>query len=107
MQYPDWREEEVGHAGELVPAEERVLTAPFECLEPAPANLSDKPPQARIVARDSVVVEMPFEHLSHPRAGLRDGVMHSFAQLHLDRLQLSYHPLLDRLAPDDERAPCA
>src|SRR6516225_2092320 len=59
VQYPDWREEAVGHAGELVPAEERVLTAPFECLEPAPANLSDKPPQARIVARDGVVVEMP------------------------------------------------
>ena len=86
VQYPDWREETIGHAGELVPTEERPLASPFERLELAPANLSNEPPQARVVARDRVVVEMPFEHPFHPRAGLDDGVVHSSAQLHLDRL---------------------
>jgi hypothetical protein len=51
VQYPDWREEAIGHADELVPMKERTrtLTAPFEGLQPAPANLSDEPPQARVL----------------------------------------------------------
>jgi hypothetical protein len=44
---------------------------------------------------------MPLQHLLHPSSGLRDGVVHTFAQLHLDRLELGSHALLDRLAPDD------
>ena len=36
----------------------------------------------------AIVVQMPFEHLFQPCSGLGNGVMHSFAQLHLDRLQL-------------------
>src|SRR6516164_3787920 len=70
MEYLDWREEGVGHAGELIPVKERPLAAPFERLQPAPADLGHEPPQAWSVARDGVVVEMPFEHLCHPRAGL-------------------------------------
>ena len=32
-----------------------------------------------------------------------DGIVHSFAQLHLQRPMLCHYPFLDRLAPDDER----
>jgi hypothetical protein len=32
VQYPNWREEAVGHVGELIPMKERPLTAPFERL---------------------------------------------------------------------------
>jgi len=46
--------------------------------------------RARIIARDGVVIQMSFEHLTYPRAGPGDGVVHSSAQLHLDRLQLSH-----------------
>src|SRR5215470_5169054 len=34
-------------------------------------------------------------------------VLKRFAQLHLDGLELGSHALLDRLAPDDKRAPLA
>src|SRR5947209_3089325 len=76
VQYPNRREEAVGHAGELLPVKECPLAAPFEGLEPAPADLGNEPPQARVIARDGVVLEMPCEHLFHPRAGLGDGVVH-------------------------------
>src|SRR5262245_21753269 len=52
VQYPDWREEAVSHAGELLPVKEGPLAASFECLQPAPADLGDEPPQARGVTRD-------------------------------------------------------
>ncbi len=60
-----------------------------------------------MIARDGVVVQMPLQHLLHPRSGLRDGFVHGLAQLHLDRLELGSHALLDRLAPDDKRTPLA
>jgi hypothetical protein len=104
VQYLDRREEVIGHAGELIPMKERPLASPFQRFQPAPANLSHEPPHAFVVARQ---VEMPFEHPFHPRSGLGDGVMHTFSQLHLGGLQLSQNPLLDRLAPDDERTPLA
>src|SRR5712692_2056320 len=107
MQYPDRREEAVGGGGELLPAHKCTLAASLERLEPAPSHLVEVPPQARAVSGNSIVVQVPFEHLIQPCPGLGDGVMHSFAQLHLDRLQLSQHPLLDRPAPDDKRAPFA
>src|SRR5262245_48698835 len=47
---------------------------------------------------------MPLQYLLHPRSGLRDGVAHALAQLHLDRLELGSHPFLNRLA---ERSPLA
>jgi hypothetical protein len=46
-----------------------------------------------MVTRDSEVVQMPLQHLLHPSSGLRDGVMHTFAQLQLDRLELGSHIL--------------
>src|ERR1700690_54440 len=79
----------------------------LERLEPAPSHLVEVPPQARAVSGNRIVVQVPFEHLIQPCPGLGNRVVHSSAQLHLDRLQLSQHPLLDRLAPDDERAPFA
>src|SRR6202035_6088870 len=97
----------VGDAGELLPAHERTLAASLERLEPAPSHLVEVPPQTRAVTGNGIVVQVPFKHLSQPRPGLGNGVVHSLAALHLDRLQLSQHPLLDRLAPDDERAPFA
>jgi hypothetical protein len=42
VQYPDWREEAVGHASKLIPVKECPLAAPFERLEPAPADLGKK-----------------------------------------------------------------
>src|SRR5712671_715262 len=107
MQYPDRREEAVGGAGELLPAHECALAASFERLEPTPSHLVEVPPQARAVSGNGIVVQMPFEHPIQPRPGLGNGVVHSFAQLHLDLLELLQHPLLDRLAPDNERAPFA
>src|SRR5262245_20403655 len=50
VQYPDRREEAAGHADELLPVKECMLAAPFEGLEPAPADLGNEPPQARVVA---------------------------------------------------------
>src|ERR1700674_5818044 len=107
MQYPDRREEAAGDAGELFPAHECTLAASLERLEPAPSHLVEVPPQARAVSGNGIVVQMPFEHPLQPCSGLGNGVVHSFAQLHLDLLQLLQHPLLVRLAPDDERAPFA
>src|SRR6266853_4682925 len=107
MQYPDRREEAVGGAGELLPAHECTLAASFERLEPTPSHLVEVPPQARAVSGNGIVVQVPFEHPLQPCSGLGNGVVHSFAQLHLDLLQLLQHPLLYRLAPDNERAPFA
>src|SRR5260370_14477634 len=107
MQYPDRREEAVGGAGELLPAHECTLAASFGRLEPTPSHLVELPPHARAVSGNGIVVQVPFEHPLQPCSGLGNGVVHSFAQLHLDLLQLLQHPLLDRLAPDNERAPFA
>jgi len=60
-----------------------------------------------VIARDRVVVQMPLQHPLAPRSGCRDGVVHTLAQLHLDGLELGLHPLLDRFAADDKRAPLA
>src|SRR5712672_1064771 len=83
MQYPDRREEAVGGAGELLPAHECTLAASFERLEPTPSHLVEVPPQARAVSGNGIVVQVTSWH----------GVVHSFAQLHLDLLQLLQHPL--------------
>lgn len=42
---------------------------------------------SRVVARDGEVVQVPVEYAVHPRRGLRDGFVQSFAQFHLDRLE--------------------
>ena len=42
---------------------------------------------SRVVARDREVVQVPLEYAVHPRRGLRDGSVQSFAQFHLDRLE--------------------
>ena len=97
----------IGGAGELLPAHECTLAASFERLEPTPSHLVEVPPQARAVSGNGIVVQIPFEHPIQPCSSLGNGVVHSFAQLHLDLLQLLQHPLLDRLAPDNERAPFA
>src|SRR5262245_22815681 len=107
VQHPNWRKETVDEPGELLPGETRILAAPPERLEPEPPHLVEEPPQARIVARDGEVVQMPLQHLPHPSSGLHDGVVHRSAQLHLDRLELGSQALLDRFAPDDTRAPSA
>src|SRR5262245_18765826 len=102
-----WRKEAIDEPDELLPAEACRLAAPLERREPEPLHLVEEPPQARVVARDCEVVQMPLQHLLHPGAGCRNGVVHDPAQLHLDRQQLGSHALLDRLAPDDERTPLA
>src|SRR5467141_1434055 len=101
----DWRKETGDELDEPLPADR--LAAPLERCEPEPLHLVEEPPQARVVTRDSEVVQMPFQHLFHPSTGFRDGVVHYPAQLDLDRQQLGSHPFLDRLAPDAERAPFA
>ncbi len=64
------------------------MAAPFERREPEAPHLVEEPPQARVVARDCEVIQMPFQHLFHPDAGFRDGVVHFLAQLYLDGQQL-------------------
>src|ERR1700688_1513926 len=103
----DWRKEAGDELDEPLPAEACRLAAPLERCEPEPLHLVEEPPQARVVTRDSEVVQVPFQHLFHPSTGFRDGVVHYPAQLDLDRQQLGSHPFLDRLAPDDARAPFA
>jgi hypothetical protein len=103
----DWRKETGDELDEPLPVEACRLAASLERFEPEPLHLVEEPPQARVVTRDCEVVQMPFQHLFHPSPGFRDGVVHYPAQLDLDRQQLGSHPLLDRLAPDDERAPFA
>jgi hypothetical protein len=84
-----------------------VWAAPLERHEPLPPHLVEEPPQAGVITRDCEVVQMPLQHPFHPGTGFRDGVVHCPAQLYLDGQQPSSHTLLDRLAPDDERAPFA
>src|SRR6202043_795728 len=103
----DWRKEAGDEPDEPLPAEACRLAAPLERREPEPLHLVEEPPQARVVTRDCEVVQMPLQHLFHPNAGFRDGVVHFLAQLYLDSLHLGSHTLLDRLAPDDEGAPFA
>src|SRR5580765_4154060 len=107
VSYADRREEAVGDANKTVPVETRGLASSPQRLQPAPAHLVPEPPEAFIVARHREVVQVPIEHLPYPCAGLNDLLVHALAQLDLDRLQGSQHPLLDRLAPDNERAPFA
>ena len=45
---------------------------------------------------------MPFKKRVQPLAGRGDGIMHSFAHLHLQRPKFRHHPFLDRLASNDE-----
>src|SRR5439155_26857141 len=77
----DWRKEAGDALDEPLPAEACRLAAPLERCEPEPLHLVEEPPQARVVARDSEVVQMPFQHLFHPSPGFRDGVVHYPAQL--------------------------
>src|SRR5215467_390433 len=88
VQHLDWRKEAIDDANEALPGEVGFLAAPPERLEPEPPHLVAEPPHARVIARDRVVVQMPLQHLLHPSLGLRDGVVHTLAQLHLDRLEL-------------------
>src|SRR5271169_1364968 len=101
----DWRKEAGDELDEPLPAEACRLAAPLERRKPEPLYLVEEPPQARMVARDCEVVQMPFQHLFHPSTGFHDVVVHCPAQLYLDGQQLGSHTLLDRLAPDDEGAP--
>ncbi len=107
MKHADPRKEPVCQAGKTFPVEERFLATPLQRLQPAPSDFFEEPPQARIVARDSKVVEVPSEHPCYPGSSLRDGIMHPATQLNLDGPEGGDHPLLDRLAPDDERTPFA
>src|SRR5437016_9286457 len=77
----DWRKGAGDALDEPLPAEACRLAAPLERCEPEPLHLVEEPPQARVVARDSEVVQMPFQHLFHPSPGFRDGVVHYPAQL--------------------------
>src|SRR6202007_2508907 len=81
----DWRKEEVRDLENPLPAEPCRWAAPLERREPEPLHLVEEPPQARVVTRDCEVVQMPFQHLFHPRTGFRDGVVHYPAQRDLDR----------------------
>jgi hypothetical protein len=81
------------------------LAAPPERHEPQPPHLVEEP--SHVITRDCEVVQMPLQRPFHPGADLRDTVVHCLAQLHLDGQQPRSHTLLDRLAPDDERAPLA
>src|SRR6266566_7401733 len=81
----NWRKEAGDERDEPLPAEACRLAAPLERCKPEPLHLVEEPPQARVVARDSEVVQMPFQHLFHPSPGFRDGVVHYPAQLDLDR----------------------
>ena len=92
----------IDETDEALPGQIGLLTPAPKRLEPEPPHLIAEPPQTRVVARDGVVVQMPLQHLLHSSSSLRDGVVHTFAQLHLDRLELGPHALLDRLAPDDK-----
>src|SRR5215471_17143036 len=88
VQHLDWRKEAIDDANEALPGEVGFLAAPPERLEPEPPHLIAEPPHARVVARDRVVVQMPLQHLLQPGSGLRDGGVHTFAQLRLDHLEL-------------------
>ena len=84
VECPDWRKEASDESGELLPPEACRLTAPLERGKPEPLQFVEEPPQARVVARDCEVVQMPFQHLFQPSTGFRDGVVHFSAQLYLD-----------------------
>jgi hypothetical protein len=76
-----------------------LLASSPERPKPERPYLIAEPPHARVVTRDGIVVQMPLQHL-HPSSGLHEGTVHPLAQLHLDRLELGSHVLLDRLAPE-------
>ncbi len=86
MEYPDWRKEAVDETRELFPVDEGPLAAPPKRAEPVPTSLGKEPPQARIISRHGVVVQVPYEHPLQPCPGVRDGVVQSPAQFHLDCL---------------------
>ena len=97
VECPDWRKEASDESGELLPTEACRLTAPLERGKPEPLQFVEEPPQARVVARDCEVVQMPFQHLLHPSTGFRDGVVHLSAQLYLDMpVRLSERGALNR-----------
>src|SRR5882724_8750731 len=55
----DWRKEAGDELDEPLPAEACRLAAPLERCEPELLHLVEEPPQARVVTRDSEVVQMP------------------------------------------------
>jgi len=62
----DWRKEAGDELDEPLPVEACRLAASLERCEPEPLHLVEEPPQARMITRDSEVVQMPFQHLFHP-----------------------------------------
>src|SRR5271169_6192037 len=69
----DWRKEAGDELDEPLPAEACRLAASLERCAPEPLHLVEEPPQARMVTRDSEVVQMPFQHLFHPSPVLAMG----------------------------------
>ena len=84
MEDSDWREEAIDEPGVSLPVHERLLATSPERAQPIPAHLSKEPPQARVIAGDGEIVEVPFEHPFYPRPGFLDGIMHPSTQFHLD-----------------------
>src|ERR1700722_14507020 len=60
----DWRKEAGDEPDEPLPADACRLAAPLKRCEPAPLHLVEEPSQARVVTRDSEVVQMPFQSVS-------------------------------------------
>jgi hypothetical protein len=84
--YPDWWKETIDKTAERFPVDVSALAAATEGPPPEVANAGAEPGYATGVQRDGIVVQVPSEHLVEPRSRLRDGVVPSSAQRHLDRL---------------------
>src|ERR1700693_6422762 len=72
----DWRKEAGDELDEPLPAEACRLAAPLERREPESLHLVEEPPQARGGARNCEGDQMRLQHLFHPVAGFRAGVVH-------------------------------
>src|SRR5947208_17163291 len=57
----DWRNEAGDALDEPLPAEACRLAAPLERCETEPPHLVERPRQARLVPRDTALVQMPFQ----------------------------------------------
>ena len=89
---------------EALPGPTAPLTPPPKLAQPLSQHIFPERPQSVLVARDSVVLEIPPHHRLQPLQGDLDRLVAALAQLRLDFFQLGCHALPDGLSLDREVA---
>src|ERR1700686_3121512 len=98
-----WRRKPpLGNRGHALPRHPTLLTATAQNVPPHAKHPFPEHAEAVQISGYCVVVEVALHNCAEPCAGVRRSVVHAFAELLLDLLQLCPHTLADRHAPYGE-----